>query len=246
MSYTSTNASDAFLRRNPWMKQAVVSEPLKGVVNGINRRFLLQTSPALSGTISVISMDGSAVSTDSVDEDAGVVVVATAPTESLFASFTHCVLTSAQLADLFTEGFVMMESLWTRGYYIYSAAISSDSASAVDPVIGDSTFSQRPPQYNLLVECMNLSWALGAQSEAAFNAIQVRESQSAGVNVDRTKQPAAMDSLVEQARARVLAALEEARVDAGASWLDASGLAIPGASDPYPNEWKTLKPVSVS
>lgn len=243
-AYSSTDGANAFLRRNAWLKSDVVSEPLTGVVNGSNRRFRLQSYPAVTGSVSITDMNGDAVAVTSIDEDTGVVITSDIPTDTIFADFTHCAYTQAQLDDIFTEAFATMESLWQRGYYlVYSSGVyyvSSASASIVDPVVSDSSFSTRPVQYALLTECMQLAWAQSTWNESASNAIQVRESLAAGVNIDRTKQPAALRDLVEEIGRRVLAALESAKLDAGVAWFnDEDGMAIAGTADQYPNEWKT-------
>lgn len=243
-AYSSADGTNAFLRRNSWLKSDVVSEPLTGVVNGSNRRFRLQSYPAVTGSVSIIDMNGDTVAVTSVDEGSGVVITSDIPTDTIFADFTHCAYTQTQLDEMFIEGFATMESIWQRGYYlVYSSGayyVSSASTSIVDPVVSDSTFSVRPVQYALLTECMQLAWAQATWNESASNAIQVRESLAAGVNIDRTKQPAALRDLVEEIGRRVLAALESAKLDAGAAWFDdEDGMAIAGTADQYPNEWKT-------
>lgn len=243
-AYSSTDGTNAFLRRNAWLKSDVVSEPLTGVVNGSNRRFRLQSYPAVTDTVSVIDMNGDEVAVISVDESSGVVITSDMPTDTIFADYTHCAYTQAQLNDMFIEGFATMESIWQRGYYlVYSGGVyyvSSSSGSIVDPVVADSTFSARPVQYALLSECMQLAWAQATWNESAANAIQVRESLAAGVNVDRTRQPSALRDLVEEIGRRVKIALENAKLDAGEAWFeDEDGLAIAGTADQYPNVWTT-------
>lgn len=243
-AYSSTDGIAAFLRRNSWLKSPIVSEALTGPVTATNKRFRLQSYPALSGTVSIIDVTGASVVTSSVDEDSGVVITSAVPTDMLFANFTHCAYTSTQLDEFFVEGFNLMESIWQRGYFSVISSgvyyVSSESDSIVDPVISDSTFMSRPIQYSLLTECIQLIWAQSVWNESAANAIQVRESLAAGVNIDRTKQPSALKDLVAEAERRVKVALENAMLDAGVSWFyDEDGLAIAGTSDPYPNEWKT-------
>ena len=241
-AYSSVDGTQAFLRRNAWLKSYVSQEPLTGVVNGINTRFRLQSYPALSGTVYVFDMGGAPVATSSVAADSGSITTVTPPVNTLFANYTHCAYTDAQLTDFFIEGFVLMESLWQRGYALVQSGsvyyVSSSDSAIVDPAISDSTFSARPSQYGLLVDCVHLVWAQNAWNESATNAIAIRESLASGVNLDRTRQPAALRELVENARKRVLDALNNAYADAGVS--SSLGEAIEGQCDQYPNVWKTL------
>lgn len=235
MSYSQTNGTNAFLARQMWLKMPVVREPLDGLMDGVNVIFNLKSPPALDSTVTVIDSAGNTVTPASLDEASGSVVLSTAPASTLYASYTHCGLTSDQLAGLFVAGYEEMESRWQRGYYLVLDTgvyyVSSDDTTVVDPEIGGSTFSVRPAQTNFLVGCMTYVYSLSSWQEAAATAIATREKWSAGMMVDATRRPEAFAKLVEAQERALNALMDKAITDAGTKNIGVVG----PRTDPYPN-----------
>jgi hypothetical protein len=219
-AFTSSDAFAMMLRRNPWMAQRVVQEPVVGLVDGSNTRFNLASPPAVSATASFITSAGAAVTPSSVDYDSGALLLGTAPTTSIYASYTHSLLSNSDAYGLFEEGFSLMESMWSRTYYLLVTGdvkvISSSVSAVVDPVILTSTFSSRVPQTALVADCMFYAWVNSALAEATYNAMAVREQRASGLQIDRTRQPDAFKSLIEMAEKRLASSLVYAMTDAGA------------------------------
>lgn len=218
-AFTSSDAFAALLRRNPWMSQRVVQEPVVGLIDGVNLRFNLASPPGVAYTATLIRSDGVAVVPYSIDYDSGALVLSSAPTQSIYASYTHSLLSNSDAAGLFEEGFALMESLWSRTYYIVATGdvwvISSSSSTVVDPVILTSTFSSRVRQTTFVVDCMYYAWVQSALGEATYNAMAVREQRASGLQIDRTRQPDAFKNLIEIAEKRLEASLVFALDDAG-------------------------------
>lgn len=218
-AFTSSDAFAAMLRRNPWMSQRVVQEPIVGLVDGYNTRFNLASPPGVAYTLSLIKSDGTTVVPTSIDYDSGAILLSSAPTVSIYASYTHSLLSNSDAAGLFEEGFALMESLWSRTYYIVATgsvwAVSSSSSIVVDPVILTSTFSSRVQQTAFMVDCMYYAWVQSSLGEATYNAMAVREQRASGLQIDRTRQPDAFKGLIEMAEKRLENSLIFALEDAG-------------------------------
>jgi hypothetical protein len=218
-AFSSDDAFAMMLRRNPWMTQRVVQEPIIGLVDGVNARFNLASPPAVNYSATFITSAGVAVVPTVLDYDSGALLLGTAPTTSIYASYTHSLLSNSDAYGLFEEGFSLMESMWSRTYYLVSTgdvkAISSSQSTVVDPVILTSTFSSRVPQTALVADCMFYSWVNSALAEATYNAMAVREQRASGLQIDRTRQPDAFKSLIEMAEKRLASSLVYAMTDAG-------------------------------
>jgi hypothetical protein len=156
---------------------------------------------------------------NSVDYNSGAILISSAPTTSLYASYTHSLLASTDAYGLFEEGFSLMESMWSRGYFLVTTGsikvISSNASTIVDPVISTTTFSARVQQTALVADCMYYSWVQSALAEATYNAMALREQRASGLQIDRTRQPDAFKSMIEMAEKRLAVSLENAMVDAG-------------------------------
>lgn len=219
-AFTSSDAFVSLLKRNPWMTQRVVQEPVVGLVDGVNTRFNLASPPGVAYTATLIRSDGVAVVPSSIDYDSGALVLGSAPTTSIYASYTHSLLSNSDASGLFEEGFALMESLWSRSYYIVATgdvwAVSSDSLTIIDPVISTSTFSSRVRQTTFMVDCMYYAWVQSALAEATYNAMAVREQRASGLQIDRTRQPDAFKSMIEMAEKRLENSMLFAMEDAGA------------------------------
>ena len=218
-AFSSDDAFAKMLRRNPWMTQRVVQEPIIGLVDGANARFNLASPPAVTASASLITSAGAAVVPTSIDYDSGALLLGSAPTVSIYASYTHSLLSNTDAYGLFEEGFALMESTWPRTYYLVATgsvkAVSSSVSTVFDPVILTSTFSARVSQTALLADCMFYTWVNSALAEATYNAIAVREQRASGLQIDRTRQPDAFKSLIEMAEKRLAASFDAAFVDAG-------------------------------
>ncbi|MGB2747623.1 MAG: hypothetical protein WBC34_05435, partial [Thiofilum sp.] len=154
-----------------------------------------------------------------IDYDSGAILVSSAPTLSLYASYTHSLLASTDAYGLFEEGFALMESMWSRGYFLVTTGdiktISSSSSTIIDPVVSSSTFSARVQQTALVVDCMYYAWVQSSLAEATYNAMAVREQRASGLQIDRTRQPDAFKGMIEMAERRLQSSLIAAMVDAG-------------------------------
>lgn len=245
--YSETVAIQAFLERNPSITDEVYEQPLTGIVGGDEVRLRLPTPPALAGTVEVIDSSGATVTPASVNEDSGLVVLATPPSDYLYASYTHCELTNAKLLGLFKAGFAKMEEVFPRGYFLYSDSgvlvVSSSSTAAVDPVVADTTFSARATQYGLLLWCMDYQYALAGWREATAHGFMTREKLAVGIQIDRQRQPESYRSLVEAAERAIEQAVVAAMSDADA--VGGIDVVAPRA-DPYENLYATALPIPSS
>lgn len=244
MAYTETDGINAFLARTLWLKRPVVREPLEGLVNGTNVIFSIRTPPALTGTITLIDSTGASVTPSSVSEASGSVVLSVPPTSPLYASYTHCDLSSTELTGLFVAGFEHMESLWPRGYRLASNAglynVSTNTSTVVDPTVDDSTFSVRPPQTAFLVGCISYVFNMMQWQEAAAHAVMTREKLAVGVQVDRTRQPEGYRALLEVQERSLKNLMDQAVADAGVSNFATIG----PRTDWLPNVYATTIPVT--
>lgn len=218
-AFSSSDAFAAMLRRNPWMAQRVAQEPIVGLVDGANTRFNLASPPAVTASATFITSAGATVVPTALDYDSGALLLGSAPTASIYASYTHSLLSSTDAYGLFEEGFALMESTWPRSYYLVATgdvkSISSSASTVVDPVILTSTFSVRVAQTALVADCMFYTWVNSALAEATYNAMAVREQRASGLQIDRTRQPDAFKLIVEMAEKRLAASLVNAMTDAG-------------------------------
>ena len=218
-AFSSSDAFLAMLRRNPWMSQRVVQEPVVGLIDGINTRFNLASPPAVNYSALFITSSGVAVVPTALDYDSGAILLASAPITSIYASYTHSLLANTNAYGLFEEGFALMESMLSRGYFLVATgdvkAISSSASTVVDPVVSTTTFSAHVQQTALVVDCMYYAWVQSSLAEATYNAMAVREQRASGLQIDRTRQPDAFKSMIEMAEKRLSASLIAALVDAG-------------------------------
>jgi hypothetical protein len=210
------------------MKQRVVQEPLVGVVDGYNMRFNLASPPA-TATPTMILADGTAVTASTFDRDSGALLFASAPMQTIYASYTHSQVAISDGQGLFDEAFALMQGLWSRAYYIIEdnvsgvRTLSTSNVAIVDPTIGDLAFAQRPAQVALFVDCMFYQWVRSSLAEATYNAIAVREQRASGLQIDRTRQPDQFKTLLDDAKRRVEDSLAIAMSDAGESVLYEGG-----------------------
>lgn len=227
--YSLSDCVTHLRRRLPWSVMPVTDEPMGGLVDGVNKRFFVSRVPCTSG-ITVVDSAGVSQPVTSFDTASGAVVLTAAPASMCYASYTHTQFTDAALAGVCNVAFDRMESYLPRGYYLVNSQVSSDPSTAVDPVCGDTTFSQSRVQTSLLD---HLSWIIFLESyhaEASFNAVQVREERAGGLMLSRERQPVAFRDMLVSAMDQLPALLEAAAVESGDEDLIYEGGIIRGPS----------------
>lgn len=233
MAYTLSNAVTALRKRHPWTSLVVEREPLTGLVDGSNKVFHLANPPAQTLSVTVYDSSGVAVTPASVSVTSGLVTFTSAPTEPYTASYTHVTFPDSQMEGLCEDGFALMQSILNRPYYLYTSSISSSSSSVVDPVIGSTTFSALPVQIRFFLDCCDFVFLESMQREAAFNAINVREERMGGLQIDRSKQPAAFPAMLDRAWDKLMKSAAAAADEAGLSSTLFEGDVLPGAKSDY-------------
>lgn len=236
MAYSISDVVSSMKAMMPWMSTPVAGDPLNGLVDGVNKRFRTSSAP-IEEPVTVTDSAGAPVAVHSVDYLVGLVTLVSAPTAPCYASYVHVLAVDATLAAYAVQGFRHMEIMLPRGYHLVQVGteryVSADSATVVDPPIGDSTFSARPAQTTFLDLCALLAFLESRHIEAAMNAMTLREERIGGLMIDRGRQPAAFEALIGRTRERVRQACEAAANDAGLSYALYEGGIVPGARSDY-------------
>jgi hypothetical protein len=237
-AYTLADAVTDIKRRLPWATKTVLRQPLNGLIDGTNKVFYLATPPAVDSSVTIYDASGSTVSPSSVDEDDGVVIFSAAPTAPYTASYTHTALKDGDWTNLCYDGFSLMETLLSRGWYLYDDAgtvyISSDDDAATDPVIsGTMTFSTSTVQKRFYIDCCYVAWVMSMWTEAANSAMSIREERVGGLQVSRERQPDAWAKILEQAEGALEESAAAAADEAGLLSTLIEGGAVAGARSDY-------------
>ena len=190
MAYTLTTAISELKRSLFWNERAVVREPLEGLVDSSNCVFYTAQKPISATGITVYDNDGDEVSSGSYSVDStefGTIRFDTAPSALHYVSYTAQSLTDTVLTNIVKNGFDKMEQSYNRNWYITDSSISSSASSVVDPVVGSLTFSVSRLQVKLYLLCCEYELVYALWKHAAANYFQFRESRSAGVQINRTR-----------------------------------------------------------
>ena len=237
MAYSLANGRNELRQRLPWTLRKVEREPLVGLVDGSNTIFHLAHPPAVSGSVTVYDYSGNVLTPSSIDYESGRVVLASAPTQPCTASYQHTALTDGQWDGILRQGFDLMETLLPRGYYLVDSGgetyVSSDASSVVDPVIAGSTFSALPRQTELFLNCALVVYYESRLGEAAEAALSLRESQTGGLQIDRSRQYQAVQAALERALNRLADSLVAAAEEAGLEGTLFEGQGLPGARSDF-------------
>lgn len=237
MAYSLVKTVEALRLAIPWATVPVAGEPLIGLVDGANRLFRVARPPIVS-VESVVDQNGNSVAVSSYDTASGAVVLVSAPTTVCYISYVHSAYTDQYLLACARLGFAKMEEMFPRGYHLVPLGnllyVSAVPDSVVDPPVGNTTFSASRAQTRFLELCAWVAFLEAAQTEAAANAIYVREERAGGLAIDRTKQPAAWDALRQVALQDLRNAYEAAVLEAtGDLSLIYEGGVVPGATSDY-------------
>jgi len=231
---TAQQVVDLMTDENQWMTTSIVKEPLVGIVNGRNKTFTLSITPATS--ITVTDYLGNTLVVTSSDGESGSVVLETAPTNAVFATYTSTMVKPSAVNGIATGAVMLMETLYPRGYSLVNSAgtlyLSSSATSVVDTVISPSQVQRR-----FVGNCVFYTWVRSYYLEATMHAISFREQRASGLQVDRTKQAAAYDVMLKLARQNVEESMYAAMAEAGDEDLGAmAGGIVPGrATSAQPN-----------
>jgi hypothetical protein len=241
MAYSLETARTELKRTMPWLTAPVSFAPLEGLADGVNPIFHLPNTPADSNsTLTVHDLKtGAAVTGYTVlSYDAGSLRFGSGsiPTSTLYASYTAQALSSTKLLDLCRAGFDDMQSRWARPYYLVSDSnetfISSDASVVTDPICGAETFSASRVQIDFLLACCEYALVKGLMTDLALKNFAYREERMGGLMIDRSRNAAAMQPLLDLADKKAEQKLYAAR--SAADDTDLFGDFIPGArSDTY-------------
>jgi len=217
-----------------WMSQAVVKEPLIGLVNGVNKVFFVGSTPATS--ITVVDYLGNALTVTSSDGESGSVVLASAPVNTVFATYSVTMVKPSAVNGIASASVSLMESLWPRGYSLVTSGdtlyLSSVTTSVIDTVIAPSQVQRR-----FLADCVFYTWVRSYYLEATMHGIAYREQRASGLQVDRSRQPGSFDTMLKLARENLQASLNAAMLDSGAEpySISEAGIVAGRATSRQPN-----------
>ena len=207
MAYTLTTAVSELKRSMLWNSRAVVREPLEGLFDASNKTFYTAQKP-IGSTVTVYDNDGAEYSSGSYTVDSyefGTIrFTGTAPSTVHYISYTSQQFSDAQLTDIVKSGFDKMEQAYNRNWYITSNSISSSSSSVVDPVVGDGlTFGASRLHIGLYLLCCEWALVFAQWHYAAANYYSYRESRSAGVSIDRTRNAEHLKGILDDLQERI-------------------------------------------
>jgi hypothetical protein len=223
---TAEQVVDLMTSEHQWMTSSIVKEPLVGIVNGRNKTFSLSATPATF--ISVTDYQGNALTVALSDGESGSVILENAPVNTVFATYTNTVVKPSAVNGIATGAVALMETLYPRGYSMVNSGgtlyLSSSSGSVTDDVIAPSQVQRR-----FVGNCVFYVWVRSYYLEATMHAIAFREQRASGLQVDRTKQAAAYNAMLELARQNVEESMYAAMAEAGDDNLGAlAGGLVPG------------------
>lgn len=154
-----------------------------------------------------------------VNTDTGVILFVNIPVYVPLSSYDIQEVGDGMLLEILRAGFQRMQSIYPRALYLYDSAgtlnVSSSSTSAVDPVIGTTTFSVSDPQRAFLKECCLWILAERLWQHSILESAAYREERTGGLAVDTTRNPSHYESWVNYAKEHVAASLIEAREEYG-------------------------------
>jgi len=217
-----------------WMSQTVVKEPLIGLVNGTNKTFSVGSTPATS--IAVTDYLGNALTVSSSDGESGSVVLASAPVNTVFATYSVTIVKPSAVNGIALASVSLMESLWSRGYGLVNSGgtlyLSSSTTSVVDETITVSQVQKR-----FLADCVFYTWVRSHYLEATMNGIAYREQRASGLQVDRSRQPGSFDTMLKIAKENLQVSLNAAMLDSGAEpyGISEAGIVAGRATSRQPN-----------
>lgn len=183
--------------RQPGLLRYQARQPLAGLADGTNLVFQTPLYPVLS-TISVY-LGGTLqlASAYTLDAAAGTVTFVTAPTVQPTANYTAVGASTQQAVYYAWAGFLLMETVYRRGYSLsnslsaYALASPTDAHIYVvdghtvsDPAAGTATFSTSIFQRGFLERCTHYAYLDAMASEAALSDVDV--TQRAGGIAIRT------------------------------------------------------------
>ncbi len=238
MAYTLTTAIAELKRSMFWNERGVVREPLEGLVDSSNTVFYTAQKPISATGITVYDNDGDEVSSGSYTVDStefGTIRFDTAPSTLNYISYTAQALTDTMLTNIVKNGFDKMEQEYNRNWYLTSDSISSSSSVVVDPVVGSYTFSTSRLQIKLYLLCCEYELVYALWKYAASNYFSFRESRSAGVSIDRTRNAGQLKEVLEALQGQIDDVIDSVANQAGDTpW----GSWVPGTkSDAYLAGW---------
>lgn len=211
---TAQQVVDLMTDEHQWMTSSIVKEPLVGLVNGRNKTFSLSITPAVSASVVVTDYQGNSLEVSSSNGESGSVVLVSAPTNAVFATYTATMVKPSAVNGIASGAVSLMETLYPRGYSMVESAgtfyLSSSSTSVTDAVISPSQVQRR-----FLANCVFYTWVRSHYLEATMHGISFREQRASGLQVDRTKQAASYEAMLRIARENVEESMNAAMSEAG-------------------------------
>lgn len=211
MPYSLADVVTDLKLRVSWLSHAITHEPLSGLADGSNKLFYLPVAPGESGSLTVHDASGTVISALTVDYATGLVTFTTAPTDLVYGTYTALAMSDARLTAFIRDGFAEMQKRYLRTLYLIASGpdvvISSDPASAVEPVVGGLAFSVNDVQKRFWHLCTRYVMCEAALEDKALSAKMFRESgRITSLQIDETKMPqniqamlTALDASIERA-----------------------------------------------
>jgi len=238
--YSISDIVSALKEQVVWLTKRVSHEPLNGLVDGTNKLFHLPYVPAQSGTLTLYDADGSTIDTSGytvLSYDTGEIQFASAPTDTVYATYVAQALTDNELETFAESGFAEMQKRYPRSLYLVSSGgekyISTSSTSAVEPKYGGLYLSNNPVQLRLLHLCCRYALYQSLYERSAIEDYQFREAgRLVGAMIDTRMRPENIANMLEHLNVQIDEAVYAAAAQAGDA--DLFGKFIPGAkSDEY-------------
>jgi len=201
-------------------QQSISRDPLSGILDGINTIFHTTYSPILtSGSLGVYL--GNTLVPGTADYNTGEITLSTPPTVQPQANYIFTPYTSTQISKFTIQGFLEMESQWTRGWQLLDgsgawADENSTNAYVVDgngndPTCGNTFFSNSRIQIAFFLMCCEYRFMKTQFRTAAGTDYMWRESVR-GMTVDKSKRPSNIKLVVDSLREEMMDALKQAQI----------------------------------
>jgi len=187
-------------RMTPLGETPVASEPMAGLVDGVNTLFRTRKSPVKTNSISVVAggvaVPGTLVPPDIFDCTA-------APVAQPYASYTLQPLSDLRAKQLLMDGVTELEGRWPRGWRLSSSTASFVAATENDAHIyvlsegaltdpsDDVALSTSENQRGLVMACAMYVFRMAQAFAASLAAVSIRGT-AGGMTLDRKAIPSAI------------------------------------------------------
>jgi hypothetical protein len=235
-------------RTHPFGETPIASEPMAGLVDGVNTLFRTRKGPVKTNSITVyvsgVVAPGTFVPPDIMD-------MTTAPVAQPYATYTHQPLSDLQAKQLLMDGITELESRWPRAWRMSSSTVTFTAATEADAniyvVSGDSmadpsdevALSTSENQRGLVVACATYVYRMAQAFAASLAAVSIRGT-GGGMTLDRKAIPSAMMGMLAMYDKRLRTATIQAMMEwTGGASLGGGISAIATRDYMQQYEWQT-------